>query len=171
MTYRPERRSSLGGDERGSRVFAVSKVNRAQYYRYLARLNYEAARAADDQVGYWPGYEIAAPPPVMVLCAHSIELSLKAFLLDHGVDENRVRRFNHDLVSAWEKCVELGANPDKIDTKILIIISDLLGSQRLRYGDASTLGTVPVFGPLSTLCETCLSLCGAPTKAQILGDE
>jgi len=151
-------------------MFTVNKDNRAQYYKYLARLNYEAARAADDQVGFWPGYEIAAPPPVMVLCAHAIELSLKAFLLDQGADDNHVRRIGHDLVQGWEECLELGAEPDEVDVNILAIISDLLGSHRLRYGEPSVLGTVPVFGPLSTLCEKCLSICGAPTKAQILGD-
>lgn len=151
-------------------VFAVDKDNRARYYKYLARLNYEAATAADDEVGLWPGYEIAAPPPVMVLCAHAIELSLKAYLLDHGLDEQGVRRIGHDLVAAWHKSVELGANRDDLDEGVLAIISDLLSSHRLRYGEESELGAVPVFGPLSTLCEACLNLCGAPTKAQILSD-
>lgn len=150
-------------------MFSVSKTNRSNYYKYLARLNYEAARAADRQVGQWPGYEIAAPPPIMVLCAHTIELSLKAYLLENGVDEKAVRRIGHDLLSAWEKCIDLGADSSALDQEILLIISDLLSSGRLRYGDLSKLGKVPVFGPLSVLCERSLALCGAPTKAQILG--
>tara|TARA_R110000772_G_C13084615_1_gene417860 strand:+ start:57 stop:524 length:468 start_codon:yes stop_codon:yes gene_type:complete len=149
-------------------MFSVNSANRPNYYKYLARLNFEAAKSADKEVGFWPGYEIAAPPPVMALCAHSIELSLKSYLLEKGVDEESVRRFNHDLTSAWKKCVELGANADGIHLETLAIISDLLKTGRLRYGDESKLGKVPVFGPLSELCERCLELCGAPTKADIL---
>lgn len=68
-------------------MFTVDKNNRARYYKYLARLNYEAAIAADEKVGRLPVYEIAVPPPIMTLCAHSIELSLKALLLENGDDE------------------------------------------------------------------------------------
>lgn len=149
-------------------MFSVDKANRAEYYKYLARLNFEAANASDRDVGSWPGYEVAAPPPVMTLCAHSIELSLKAYLLDKGVDENTVRKFNHDLVSCWNKCVELGAHVESVDPDVLAIISDLLSSGRLRYGEQSKLGKVPVFGPLSELCVRCLDVCAAPTKAEIL---
>ena len=149
-------------------MFSVDKAKRAKYYKYLARLNFEAATAADNVVGLWPGYDIAAPPPVMTLCAHSIELSLKGYLLDRGVDEITVRNFNHDLVDCWDKCVELGADAKDVDLNVLAIISDLLSSGRLRYGDKSKLGRVPVFGPLSELCGRCLDLCGAPTVADIL---
>ena len=149
-------------------MFSVDASNRPAYYRYQARLAYEAALAADNVVGHWPGYEIAAPPPVMTMCAHAIELSLKAYLLDNGIDENTVRKFGHDLVGSWHKCVEVGADPDLLDGNILAIISDLLVSGRLRYGEESDLGRVPVFGPLSSLVEACLTLCGAPKKSDIL---
>lgn len=56
-------------------MFSVDENSRANYYKYLAKLNFEAADAADKSVGFWPGYELVAPPPVMTLCAHSIELS------------------------------------------------------------------------------------------------
>jgi hypothetical protein len=149
-------------------MFSVESSNRPAYYRYQARLAYEAALAADDVIGHWPGYEFSAPPPVMTLCAHAIELSLKAYLLENGIDERTVRKFGHDLVSCWDKCVEVGADPDLLDRKILAIISDLLVSGRLRYGEESGLGHVPVFGPLSALVETCLLLCDAPKKSDIL---
>jgi hypothetical protein len=148
-------------------MFSVNEADRAKYYKYLARLNFEAARAADRDVGNLPGYEIAAPPPVMTLCAHSIELSLKAYLLDRGMNDITVRKFNHDLMGCWDKCVELGADVQGVDRDILAIISDLLRSGRLRYGDRSKLGKVPVFGPLSELCGRCLDLCGAPTRDAI----
>ncbi|MBW3243122.1 hypothetical protein KUV57_10475 [Epibacterium sp. DP7N7-1] len=150
-------------------MFYVGERSRANYYKYLAKLNFEAADAADMTVGFWPGYESAAPPPVMTLCAHSIELSLKAFLLDHGDDEKRVRKLSHNLIECLDRCVELGADADSIDRDILVIISDLLVSGRLRYGEESELGRVPVYGPLSELCRKCLDMCGAPKLADILG--
>lgn len=149
-------------------MFSVSIVDRANYYKYLARLNFEAAKAADKDVGFWPGYEIAAPPPVMTLCAHSIELALKAYLLEIGLDESEVRGLSHDLVSACARCRDFGADTSKIDHDILEIISDLLVSQRLRYGEKSKLGKVPVFGPLSELVDHCLALCGAPSRYDVL---
>lgn len=149
-------------------MFSVDHSNRADYYRYLARVTYEAALGADDRTGMWTGYEIAAPPPVMTLCAHAIELSLKAYLLDKDLGEAEVRKFKHNLVACWDKCVEVGAEPDLLDRNILAIISDLLVSGRLRYGDKSRLGKVPVFGPLSELVEACLALCRAPDVSDIL---
>ncbi len=81
--------------------------------------------------------------------------------------EKEVRKLSHDLVACWDSCVELGAQPDLIDKRVLEIISDLLKSNRLRYGEESDLGRVPVFGPLQEVCERSLELCGAPTRAQI----
>jgi hypothetical protein len=149
-------------------MFAVNSENRPNYYKYLARVNYSAALAADNKVGFWPGYEIAAPPPVMTLCAHSIELSFKAFLLDHDLSEKEVRNLGHKLCSAWERCVELGASADLPNVETLKIIEDLLVSGRLRYGDQSEMGKIPVFGPLQELCEYALKICGAPDVGDIL---
>ena len=64
----------------------MDETSRANYYKYLGILNFEAADAADKTVGILPGYELAAPPPVMTLCLHCIELSLKAFVLDRDND-------------------------------------------------------------------------------------
>lgn len=50
-------------------MFSVHETSRPNYYKYLAKLNFEAARGADKAVGGWPGYEVTAPPPVMTLCA------------------------------------------------------------------------------------------------------
>jgi hypothetical protein len=146
-------------------MFSVSNATRPEYYKYLAKLYFEAAEAADKSVGQCPGYEMSAPPPVMTLCAHSIELSLKAYLLDNGVDETSVRNLKHDLVACWDLCISYGADPNIINRTILVIITDLLRSGRLRYGDQPKLGKVPVYGPLSDLCRSCLKLCGAPSLA------
>tara|TARA_R100000789_G_scaffold60589_1_gene58094 strand:- start:1780 stop:2235 length:456 start_codon:yes stop_codon:yes gene_type:complete len=151
-------------------MFSVDQTSRSSYYKYLAKLNFEAAEAADKVIGFFPGYEAAAPPPVMTLCAHSIELSLKAYLLDNGVPEKDVKAHKHDLLSLWRTCADRGAASDKVNEKVLEIISDLLVSNRLRYGEESDLGKVPVYGPLSELCRSFLELCGAPTRADIFGE-
>ncbi len=145
-------------------MFSVDAGTRSDYYKYLARLNFEAAKAADDKIGFLLAYNVAAPPPVMTLCAHSIELSLKAYLLDAGLTEKSVRGFSHNLVRCWQACREHphSSLPD-INERTLEIMGDLLVSGRLRYGDESKLGAVPVFGPLSELCEQLLEMCGAPT--------
>ncbi|MBL4927454.1 hypothetical protein [Fuscibacter oryzae] len=150
-------------------MFFVNQENRANYYKYLARMNYEAALAADDVIGQWPGYNISAPPPVMVLCAQCVELSLKSYLLDKCVPEIVVRKLGHKLQEAWSACMDAGASPETLDVEILKIIEDLLVSGRLRYGDKSELGRTPVFGPLQELCQACLKLCGAPEASDIIG--
>lgn len=158
------------GSEWSAPVPKSKLISLPEYYKSLARLNFEAAKAADNDIGRWPGYEIAAPPPVMVLCAHAIELALKAYLLDKGIDKRALKKLSHNLEKSWVKCVALGADEKSIDVETLGIISDLICTGRLRYGEKSKLGRIPVFGPLSTLCEQCLDLCGAPTKADLLQD-
>lgn len=107
-------------------------VSLPQYNKSLARLNFEAAKAADNEVGRWPGYKIAAPPPVMVLCTHAIELSLKAYLLENRIDKRALKRLGHNLIRCWEKCVALGAGEKSVDADTLRVISDLIVSDRLR---------------------------------------
>jgi len=156
---------------RRNSLFKVDPTNRPNYYRYLARLNFEAAEGADYKIGHLPGYDMAAPPPVMNLCAHAIELSMKAYLLDKGVPENQVRKLNHNLMKAWEKCKAVSVcELPEINEDLLAIISDLLKSGRLRYGDESKLGRVPVYGPLQNLCGQFLDLCGAPSYVDLLPD-
>ena len=146
-----------------------SMVDRATEFAVGAKLYYECALAADEKIGELPGYEIAAPAPVMSLMAHSIELSLKSFLLANGV--TNVRAFGHDLQKAYTKCDELGALKkvgfDASDLHVLEIINDLHQNFVLRYREASALGRLPVFGPLQTLTEKCLALCDAPMLGEI----
>jgi hypothetical protein len=141
---------------------------KAEYYRRLARLNYEAALAADDKIGYLPEYELVAPPPVMVLCAHCIELSFKAFLLGTGQKDSDVRKLGHDLSELWKACIDLGAKRGAIDEDLLAILSDLLVNHTLRYGEPSKMGRLPIFGPLQRICESSLELCGAPGFSELV---
>ena len=67
----------------------------------------EAALAVDDQIGGKPGFEIVAPIPALYLVGHSIELTLKAFLLQNGVAPKKLRNFGHDLHASFRKAKEL----------------------------------------------------------------
>jgi hypothetical protein len=46
--------------------------------------------------------------PVTYLYAHSIELSLKAYLVKHGASEPELRRIGHDLVECWNRAKQYG---------------------------------------------------------------
>ncbi|MBT9506708.1 hypothetical protein [Rhodoferax sp.] len=67
----------------------------------------EAALAVDKKIGNRLGYEIVAPIPALYLIGHSIELSLKAYLLSCDVGLKQVRNLNHDLHAALRKAKEL----------------------------------------------------------------
>ena len=71
---------------------------------------YEAARAVDDAIGARPGYVIVAPVPAMYLIGHSIELSLKSFLLHKGTSLKSLRRkpLSHDLLGCLNSAIEKG---------------------------------------------------------------
>lgn len=148
-------------------MFSANKATRSNYYKYLARLYYEAAIGADDRIGKLPGYEAAAPAQVMSNCAHCIELCLKSYLLDQGMDEKLVRKLKHGLMDLWNACVEHGAPQSEMNYTVLEIMANLNDYHRLRYGDRSRLGQVPVFGPLCEVCEFTLSLCGAPALSDL----
>lgn len=68
----------------------------------------EAALAVDDKIGNRPGFEIVAPIPALYLIGHSIELSLKAYLLSEGLTLRELRHFGHNLHSCIRKAKELG---------------------------------------------------------------
>ena len=69
----------------------------------------EAALAVDEKIGHRPGFEIVAPIPVLYLVGHSIELSLKSYLLQQGITLSDLRRnFGHNLHDSFRKAKELG---------------------------------------------------------------
>ena len=133
----------------------TSAIGLARY----ARDYYEAAEAADDVLGNKPGYEISAPPPVMYLVAHAIELVLKAYLRHRGQSVCDIKKLNHRLVRCREAAVDLGLNDhvtltdEELET--LRLISQLHASTQLRYIKTGR-KEVPVFGPLQQLAEKLL---------------
>jgi len=66
----------------------------------------EAALAVDDKMGQ---NKMIAPVPALYLIGHSIELSLKAYLLKQGVPLRQLRswKFGHDLHALLRKAKEL----------------------------------------------------------------
>jgi len=71
----------------------------------------EAALAVDEKIGTRPGFEIVAPIPALYLVGHSIELSLKAYLLHQGVPLHELRskrHFGHSLHICLRKAKEIG---------------------------------------------------------------
>ena len=80
----------------------------------MVRYSYEfieAALAVREKMANLPGYEIVAPIPALYLVGHSIELSLKGYLLHRGIsltDLRNRRRFGHSLDTCFRKTKELG---------------------------------------------------------------
>lgn len=71
----------------------------------------EAALAVSEKIGTRPGFEIVAPIPALYLVGHSIELSLKSYLLHHGVSLHELRskrHIGHSLHKCLRKAKELG---------------------------------------------------------------
>jgi len=71
----------------------------------------EAALAVEEKIGNRQRFEIVAPIPVLYLIGHSIELSLKSFLLHKEVPLRELRskrHFGHSLHSCLRKAKELG---------------------------------------------------------------
>mgnify|MGYP006281666269 FL=1 len=126
---------------------------------YYSREFLASALAADDVLGMRPGFEIAAPVPVMYQVGHSIELALKAYLLRHGVslrDLKRPGKFGHDLEACFRKAKELGllSFVDFTDVEVgaMRALNALYHSRQLNYFVAGP-KQVPAFGSVQSFCE------------------
>lgn len=125
---------------------------------------FDAAIATDDVLGMRPGYEIIAPIPVMYLVGHSIELSLKAYLLFMGVPlDDLKKKYGHDLVKCYKEAQKHELN-DVIqltdsDYKVLEVLNILYSSKQLNYCEIG-LKEFPVFGPLQELSTKLLQRIG-----------
>lgn len=151
-----------------------------------ARLYFECALAADNEVGMWPGFELVAPFPVMVLVSHSIELSLKSFLLYQEVFtyEELGPNLGHDLEKAYQACLKFPSFPRLSDAQLVTLKNINFGHDGMvfRYGRlqkrhskiAGELNTdgrkpgLPVFGPMSEVAEHCLEACSAPSREEMV---
>lgn len=114
---------------------------------------FEAALIADEKMGHREGYEIVAPVPVMFLVGQAIELSLKSFLLHHGVSLQilRSKKYGHNLHALLRSAKELGLNRllqlTKEELSAIEILNELYASKQLQY-IVTGAKVFPVFGPL-----------------------
>jgi HEPN domain len=114
----------------------------------------EAALITDEKMGRRTGYEVIAPIPVMFLVRQSIELSLKAYLLQRGVSLTKLRtKLGHNLHKLLRKAKELDLKnlveltEEELNT--IEILNVLYTTKQLQY-IVTGAKTFPVFGPLQT---------------------
>jgi len=124
----------------------------------------EAAIAVDDSLGKKPGFEIVAPIPVLYLVGHSIELSLKAFLLYKGVTLNDLKiNFGHDLGKCYMKAQELGllnfVKFENEENEAFDVLNDLYSTKQLEYIVTGS-KQFPVFGLIQTFSKKLLDTLG-----------
>jgi hypothetical protein len=112
---------------------------------------YAAAVATDAAIGDTAGYEITAPTPVNYLMGHSIELGLKAYLLQQGVGLGRIHKIGHRLRVAYDEAREHGLDdqfpPESVDVPVLDALDALYSDKQFEYIETGP-KTFPVFGPL-----------------------
>jgi hypothetical protein len=112
---------------------------------------YASAIAADREIGYADGYEFTAPIPVNYLIGHAIELGLKAYLLQNGVDLDGIRKIGHRLCVAYEEARKRGLDnhfkPEDGDLSHVQVLDALYSDKQFEYIETGY-KTFPVFGPL-----------------------
>lgn len=122
----------------------------------LARYSHEfleAALAVDERIGREPGYEIVAPIPALYLVGHSIELSLKAYLLHKGQTLQTLRRYDHNLRKCLQAAEALGLSTllqfSSQEKGAFEILDVLYSTKQLEYIVTGP-KHFPIFGPLET---------------------
>jgi len=71
---------------------------------------YAAAIATDDAIGEKAGHQVTAPVSVNYLIGHSIELALKAYVLQAGGDLALIKGIGHRLRDGYRVACERGLN-------------------------------------------------------------
>lgn len=130
------------------------------YARYSNEF-FRAALMIDDKMGNEEGYETHAPVPVMYMIGHSIELSLKSYLLHTGTKEDQLRNeYGHDLIKAFDAANNAGLSKlidyEDIELEVLSFLNKLYQSKQLNYISVGP-KQFPVFGPLQSLGEKILT--------------
>ena len=119
-----------------------------------------AALIADNGMGGGTEYDHFAPVPVMYLIGHSIELSLKSYLLYSGDTVDDVRfNFGHNLLRALEAANDKGLNDhvtfDDVELGALEVLEKLYATKQLNYIQTG-FKEFPAFGPLESLAKKVL---------------
>jgi hypothetical protein len=97
----------------------------------------EAALAVDNKMGNEPGFELVAPIPAFYLIGHSIELSLKAFLLSQKITLVQTKKLSHDIKGSLRKAKEVGlltyAEFTNQEVAAFELLHDLYSTKQFEY--------------------------------------
>jgi len=122
----------------------------------------EASLKADGGMGQGRKNDFVASVPVLYLAGHSIELSLKSFLLHLGVSLRDLRfEYGHDLgkllVAARKLGLEEYAQFDEVELGAFDVLNDLYSTKQLEYIETGP-KVFPLFGPIEAFAK---KLCAA----------
>lgn len=122
---------------------------------------HDAAEGAGRTLGHRSGFEIIAPIPVLYLIGHSMELSLKAFLLHQGVSLRELRtQFGHGLHQCFDGAKERGllthASFDEHELGAFAALDKLYSTKQLEY-IVTGAKTFPIYGYLRSMSAKLLS--------------
>ena len=112
---------------------------------------FDSARAVEDQLGKATSFKLVSPVPSLYLIGHSIELALKAYLLQHGLTlrELRYKPYSHDLLACQRKAKELGlaaiVSFSSAEEGAVELLNDLYSTKQLEYIVTGTKYR-PIFG-------------------------
>jgi hypothetical protein len=115
----------------------------------FAKEFHEAVTWKEKTRGSGPPHKIVAPAPAMYLIGHSIELSLKAFLLLRGISLRDVRvTYGHNLGKTFAKAEQLGLRDhvliDDAELEAFHALDALYSTKQLEYIVTGT-ARFPVF--------------------------
>lgn len=126
-----------------------------------AREFFDCAMTAYNSTKVKPGHEIITPVPILYLAGHSIELSLKSFLVYKGVllKDLPTNKYGHNLLKCLKKAKELGldsiVNLNNVEMQMLELLNELYCSKQLNYIVTGS-KQYPLFGPIQKACQKLL---------------
>jgi len=137
----------------------INDTTPAGFARYANEF-LDAALITDNGMGGETKYGQFAPVPVMYLIGHSIELSLKSYLLHSGETIDDVRfNYGHNLKHALDSAVDKGLSDhvkfDEIELGALDVLNELYATKQLNYIQTGY-KNFPSFGPLESLAKKLL---------------
>jgi hypothetical protein len=126
---------------------------------------HDGALAVDDTLGMKADYARVSPVSVLYLIGHSMELSLKAFLLHKGVELRRLRSkdLSHKLGKCLEKAKTLGlldaATFDDDELGAFAVLDELYSTKQLEY-IVTGYKSFPIFGYVQAMSRKLLASIG-----------
>jgi len=112
---------------------------------------YAAAIATDDAIGEKAGHQVTAPVSVNYLIGHSIELALKAYVLQAGGDLALIKGIGHRLRDGYRVACERGLNehfrPTNEHMSVLEVLDVLYSDKQFEYIETGA-KRFPLFAPL-----------------------